>query len=61
MTEQKQAHKKLTEWKSVTVRLKEKELAILNNKLKINGFESFSQFVHTWIKGHYLVHEKSFG
>jgi hypothetical protein len=45
MKDQIQTHKKQQEWKSVTVRLKEDELAILNNKLKINGFENFSQFI----------------
>ncbi|MDQ6723462.1 MAG: hypothetical protein M3Z01_04265 [Thermoproteota archaeon] len=47
--EQKQIFKKQQEWKSVTVRLKENELAILNNRLKINGFQNFNQFVHAWI------------
>jgi len=59
MAEQTQTHKKQSEWKSVTVRLKENELAILNNKLKVNGFESFSQFVHAWIKGQYPAHENN--
>ena len=51
MKEQKQITKIHQEWKSVTVRLKENELAVLNSKLKINGFENFSQFIHAWIKG----------
>lgn len=46
-------------WKSVTVRLKENDLAILNSKLKLNGFESFSQFIHAWIKGVYPTHENN--
>lgn len=46
-------------WKSVTVRLKENDLAILNNKLKLNGFETFSQFIHAWIKGEYPSHENN--
>jgi hypothetical protein len=37
MNEQTQTHRKQQEWKSVTVRLKENELAILNSKLKLNG------------------------
>lgn len=40
-------------WKSVTVRLKNPELIVLNQKLKMNGFENFSQFIHAWIKGDY--------
>lgn len=46
-------------WKSVTVRLKENDLAVLNNKLKLNGFDNFSQFIHAWIKGVYPTHEKN--
>jgi hypothetical protein len=48
-----------SEWKSVTVRLKENDLAILNNKLQTNGFQSFSEFVHSWLKGNYPKHEKN--
>lgn len=59
MNEQTQTHRKQQEWKSVTVRLKENELAILNSKLKLNGFESFSQFIHAWIKGDYPAHENN--
>jgi hypothetical protein len=59
MNDQIQTHKKQQEWKSVTVRLKENELAVLNSKLKINGFENFSQFVHAWIKGDYPAHENN--
>jgi hypothetical protein len=59
MKEQKQILKKQQEWKSVTVRLKENELAILNSKIKLNGFETFSQFVHAWIKGEYPAHENN--
>lgn len=58
MTEQKQILKQ-QEWKSVTVRLKENELAMLNSKLKLNGFETFSLFVHAWIKGDYPAHENN--
>jgi hypothetical protein len=46
-------------WKSVTVRLKENDLAILNNKLRTNGFETFSEFIHAWLKGYYPRHEKN--
>ncbi len=59
MKEQRQIVKKQQDWKSVTVRLKEDELAILNSKLKINGFDNFSQFVHAWIKGDYPIHENN--
>jgi intergrase/recombinase len=59
MKEQIQTQKKQQEWKSVTVRLKENELAVLNSKLKINGFENFSQFIHAWIKGDYPAHENN--
>ena len=58
MKEQIQSIKKVTEWKSVTVRLKENDLVMLNNKLKLNGFDTFSQFIHAWIKGQYPTHEK---
>lgn len=46
-------------WKSVTVRLKDDELAILNSKLKLNGFETFSEFIHAWIRGKYPHHENN--
>ncbi|MGI8832494.1 MAG: integrase [Nitrososphaeraceae archaeon] len=46
-------------WKSVTVRLKENDLAVLNNKLRTNGFDTFSEFVHAWIRGNYPRHEKN--
>jgi hypothetical protein len=46
-------------WKSVTVRLKENDLALLNNKLKVNGFGTFSEFIHAWLKGEYPRHEKN--
>ncbi len=49
----------LQKWKSVTARLKEDELAILNSKLKLNGFETFSEFVHAWIRGQYPLHENN--
>jgi hypothetical protein len=47
------------QWKSVTVRLKENDLALLNNKLKVNGFGTFSEFIHAWLKGEYPRHEKN--
>lgn len=48
MNKQTQVHKRQqSDWKSVTVRLKENDLAILNNKLRSNGFETFSElFMH---------------
>jgi hypothetical protein len=49
----------LQKWKSVTARLKEDELAILNSKLKLNGFETFSEFVHAWILA-YDIHYSFF-
>ena len=48
-----------SQWKSVTVRLKENDLAILNNKLQTNGFETFSEFIHSWLKGNYPRLEKN--
>ena len=48
-----------SQWKSVTVRLKENDLAILNNKLQTNGFETFSEFVHAWLGGNYPRQEKN--
>jgi hypothetical protein len=51
--------KKQSTWKSVTVRLKENDLAVLNSKLKLNGFETFSEFIHAWIKGEYPAHENN--
>jgi hypothetical protein len=36
-------------------RLKENELSILNSKLKLNGFETFSEFICPWIKGKSLI------
>jgi hypothetical protein len=38
----------------MTVRLKEGDKAVLNSKLKLNGFETFSEFVHAWINESYL-------
>ena len=58
MNEQIQIHKKIQDWKSVTVRLKENDVTILNSKLKMNGFETSSEFVHAWIDGRYSVHQK---
>jgi len=58
MNEQIQIHKKIQDWKSVTVRLKENDVTILNSKLKMNGFKTFSEFVHAWIDGKYPVHKK---
>ena len=58
MNEQIQIHKKIQDWKSVTVRLKENNVAILNSELKMNGFKTFSAFVHAWIDGKYPVHQK---
>ena len=51
--------KNLPKWKSVTVRLKEDELAVLNTKLNLNGFKTFSEFIHAWIKGKYPIHENN--
>lgn len=34
-------------------------MAILNNKLQTNGFETFSEFIHAWLKGNYPRHEKN--
>jgi len=60
MNKQTQVHKRQqSDWKSVTVRLKENDLAILNNKLRLNGFETFSEFIHAWIKGQYPLHENN--
>ena len=58
MNEQIQIHKKIQDWKSVTVRLKENDVAILNGKLKMNGFKTFSEFIHAWINGKYPIHQK---
>lgn len=46
-------------WKSVTVRLKENDLAILNNKLHTSGFKTFSEFIHAWLGGNYPRQEKN--
>ena len=59
MNQQIQIQKKPSEWKSVTVRLKETQIAILNSKLKLNGFETFSEFIHAWIKGDYPAHQNN--
>lgn len=59
MKDQMQIQKKQSEWKSMTVRLKENDIAVLNSKLKLNGFETFSEFVHAWIKGEYPSHENN--
>ncbi len=59
MKDQMQIQKKQSEWKSMTVRLKENDIAVLNSKLKLNGFETFSEFVHAWIKGNYPAHENN--
>jgi hypothetical protein len=56
MNEQIQIHKKIQDWKSVTVRLKENDGAILNSKLNMNGFKTFSEFIHAWIDGKYSTH-----
>ncbi|TVP41364.1 hypothetical protein NARC_30078 [Candidatus Nitrosocosmicus arcticus] len=51
--------KNLQKWKSVTVRLKEDELAVLNTKLDLNGFKTFSEFIHAWVRGQYPLHENN--
>ena len=33
-------------------------MAVLNSKLNMNGFKTFSEFVHAWIDGTYPVHQK---
>ena len=33
-------------------------MAVLNNKLSMNGFKTLSEFVHAWIDGKYPVHQK---
>jgi hypothetical protein len=43
----------------MTVRLKEGDKAVLNSKLKLNGFETFSEFVHAWINESYPAHENN--
>jgi hypothetical protein len=43
----------------MTVRLKEGDKAVLNSKLKLNGFETLSEFVHTWINESYPIHENN--
>ncbi len=58
MNKQIQTHKKIQDWKSVTVRLKENDVAILNSKIKMNEFKTFSEFVHAWIDGKYPAHQK---
>jgi isocitrate dehydrogenase kinase/phosphatase len=35
------------------------DLALLNDKLDINGFETFSEFIHAWLKGEYPRHENN--
>nr|MDQ2685811.1 hypothetical protein [Thermoproteota archaeon] len=52
-------NKSLCKWKSVTVRLMEYELAVLNNKLTINGYRTFSEFIHAWIRGQYPQFENN--
>jgi hypothetical protein len=58
MNEQIQIHKKIQDWKSVTVNLKENDMAVLNSKLNMNGFKMFSEIIHAWIDGKYTVHQK---
>ncbi|HYF99586.1 MAG TPA: hypothetical protein VD815_05805 [Candidatus Saccharimonadales bacterium] len=41
MNKQTETRTKYAEWKSVTVRLKENEIVVLNSKSKINGFDTF--------------------
>jgi len=43
----------------MTVRLKEGDKAVLNSKLTLNGFETFSEFVHAWINESYPAHENN--
>ena len=57
MNEQIQIHKKIQDWKSSTIRLKENDVAILNSKLKMNVFKMFSEFVHAWIEGQSPSHK----
>ncbi len=51
--------KKPSIWKTVSIRLKENYIDILNSKLKLNRLDTFSQFVHAWIKDQYPAHENN--
>jgi intergrase/recombinase len=51
--------KQYSKWRTVGARLNEEDLAVLNRKLEVNGFNNFNEFVHAWIKGEYPRHENN--
>jgi intergrase/recombinase len=40
-------------WHTLCARIRKSDLPILNNKLQVSGFKTFSEFVNAWIKGEY--------
>jgi len=44
---------------SVSVRLKELQIAILNQKLKLDGFDTLSELVHAYLRGEFPKVEKN--
>jgi hypothetical protein len=54
MQEQRREH-----FHSVSVRLKECQIAMLNQKLKLDGFDTLSELVHAYIRGQFPKVEKN--
>jgi intergrase/recombinase len=54
----KQKSAKDSEWYTLSSRIKKSKLAIVNLKLKQNGFKTFGEFVNTWIDGKYPAYQK---
>jgi len=37
-------------WHIVSARIRKSDLYLLNKKLEMDGFKTFNEFVHAWIK-----------
>jgi hypothetical protein len=46
-------------WHTLCARIRKSDLPALNNKLQVNGFKTFNEFVNAWIKGEYPKFENN--
>jgi restriction endonuclease S subunit len=57
--QQSSSVKKFSKWRTEGARVNEEDLAVLNKKVELNGFNNFNEFVHAWIRGEYPRHENN--
>jgi hypothetical protein len=48
-----------TAYATLCARIRKSDISILNNKLHIDGFKTFNEFVNAWIKGEYPKFENN--